>query len=130
MLNLTDVLGWGSLDVKALEDYIKTAEKFKISSDDIKEDIRSYEGDATDINYWFYSTITLIFYEVMREIRVIAEKNGDAELIDKTEYLENNFDPFINYMDSWFGNCLDDIDFNQGKEEILNDVIEKLREDD
>lgn len=127
MLNLTDVLGWGYLDVKALEDYIEVAKKFDIYPEDIKEDIKGYDGDVTDINAWFYSSITLIFYEIRDELK---KSTDDGELLEKIEEMEDNFNPFINYMDSWFNNFLDDIDFNQDKEKILKDVIKKLREDD
>jgi hypothetical protein len=127
MLNLTDVLGWGYADIEALEEYIEIAKKFDIFPDDIIEDIKSYEGDVTDISTWFYSSITLIFYEIIDELE---KSTDDSDLLEKIQKLRDNFDPYINYMDSWFNNCLDDIDFNQDREKILEDVIEKLREDD
>ena len=128
-LNLKNILGWGYSDIEALKSYIKIAEKFNIYPEDIKEDIREYQGDATDINSWLYSVISAIFYKITQEIREIANENKDTELLERIDELENEFNPFINYMDSWFSNFLDNIDFNQDKQKILNDIIEELRED-
>jgi uncharacterized coiled-coil DUF342 family protein len=131
MLDLTDVLGWGSLDIEKLEEYLKIAKKFGVTIDDIREEIQETfrysageEGDIADINNWFYVAIHEIFYAIMDEVRNVTE---DEEILKKIEELENNFNPYINYMDSWFNNLLDEIDFTKDKEEIIEEVIRELR---
>lgn len=126
MLDLTDILGWGSLDVEKLEEYLEIAQKFNIDIYDIREDIKGYGGDITDINSWFYSVINFIFNNVMDEVE---KSTDDKTILEKVDELRNNFSPYINYMDSWFDNFLDNIDLNQDKENIIKDVIKYLQEE-
>lgn len=134
MLNLSNVMGWGSLDVDALKKYILIANEFGIDIEDVKEDMSSYEGDILDINNWFYSTISLTFYSIMEGLGEYVQDNIEDEdvvdfLLDKIEELKDNFSPFINYLDSWYNNILDNIDLTQEADNIFNDIVQEMYED-
>lgn len=134
MLNLSNVMGWGSLDVDALEKYILIANEFGIDIEDVKEDMSNYEGNVLDINNWFYSTISLTFYSIMEGLGEYVQDNIEDEdvvdfLLDKIEELKDNFSPFINYLDSWYDNILDNIDLTQEVDNIFNDIVQEMYED-
>ena len=133
-LSLTDVLGWAYLDIQELEKNMEICEGFGIYADDIKDDIQGYNGDATDINNWIYSAISLSFYHVINETRGHIEANDDYndiadDLLYLIDELENNFSPFINYMDSWYNNILDEIDLTQAIDLVIDEIIYILKDE-
>ena len=136
-LSIVDLMGWGFLDVEELERRVEVAENFGVEIDEIKEGIEEFSNDNTaflDINNWIYSTMTLTFNEVMRGLEQYIEetpKNMEdliieerEEIKNKIEELKDNFSPFINCIDSWYDNLLDNIDLTRHTEEVYNDIID------
>ena len=130
-LTVCNVLDWGSMDVAKLEEYVNIAEKWNIDIDAIKNYIENNGDKLSDINAWFYSTISLIFYNIMDRVQdyINIELEEEADLLmEKWQKVQNEFAPFINYLDSWFGNFFDEIDLIGNEEEIIKEIIERLRE--
>ena len=124
-INLMNVLDWGSGDITALERYLTIADLWGISIYDIADTIEFTNGDKTKINDWFYTVIELIFSTVMKEVQEVH-----PELETKIEKLNDNFLPFINYLDSWFNNFLDDVELYDEKEKVIAEIAERLVEED
>lgn len=133
MLDLSGMFNWGYLDVDFLEDCMRIAEKFGIYSDDVRNDISNYCGDVTDINSWIYSTMSLTFYAIMDRLVKYIEYYIDDE--DKKEYLlsevdelRDNLDIYVNCLDSFYNNVLDDVDLSKDVDDICEDIINILLE--
>lgn len=123
--SLEYLFGWGYRDIEKLEELLEAAEKFNIYPDEILEDIREIENDPTDINSWIYSTMSLLFYKIMDEVeKEIYDKN----IIKKVEKIREEFSPYVNAMDSWFNNFLDEINLQNTKDVIIEEVINALKE--
>ncbi|SDG32110.1 hypothetical protein SAMN04244560_02145 [Thermoanaerobacter thermohydrosulfuricus] len=121
--SLEYLFGWGYRDIEKLEELLEAAEKFNIYPDEILEDIKEIENDPTDINSWIYSTMSLLFYKIMDEVeKEIYDKN----IIKKVEKIREEFSPYVNAMDSWFNNFLDEIDLQKDKNEIIEEVIKAI----
>jgi len=123
MIDLTDVLDWGSLDINALEKRISEAEKIGVTLDDIKDYVEDLEN-KTDINTWIYATLNCIF---QKTCDLLKEEFPEKESI--IESWEDDYSPFINYLDSWQNNELDEIDFdsNNWKEELISILNERYQ---
>ena len=123
MLDLTDVLNWGGLDISALENRISEAEKIGVTLDDIKDNVDEF-GNRTNINYWFDAVLSCIF---QKTCNLLKEEFPEKEFIIKS--WEDDYSPFINYLDSWHNNELDEIDFdeNNWKEELLSLLDKKYQ---
>ena len=124
---LKELLRCGSRDLDKFGDMMATADNFDISIYDIIENTNS---TGIEINALLNSIITLIFYKVMDLIEDSIdeydekyEKNEDnkndkdhtfnaEKLVQKVNKIRNDFNPYIDYMDSFFDNNLDDIDLN------------------
>ena len=116
MLSLSNVLGWMSGDVNSLECWLKKAEKLDISVDDISDQIENNGCNKTDINSWFYVTIESIFYRFLNDFKKWTKKKypliyDGCGVEDLIYDFECDFNPYINYLDSWFNNELDNYDF-------------------
>jgi len=120
-LNLYDVLDWAYLDVEKLEWYLEIASRLGISIDDVKEEIEEFNGDTSNINNWFYAVIELIFWNVTNKL---FEQTDDENLKYEIETMQDNFSPYINYMDSWFDNDLDNIDWDNV--DNLDEAVDEL----
>lgn len=112
---------------------IETAEHWGVEIFEIREDIKSYDGDITDVNSWFHSTISLTFYKVLEGLEEFIEENIEDEeenslAIEKLEELRDDFSPFINYLDSWFNNILDEIDLTEDHEEVFKAITKAFLE--
>lgn len=125
-MDFGELLGWGSLDMDKLDYYLGIATMFDVDIEEIRRFIKDIEGDMTDINTWLFATVNCAFYAIMNAVR--DEIEGDEELEEKIQELIDNFDPFINYMDTWFNNILDDVNFDNSKTEVIQEIIEKLKE--
>ncbi len=124
-------MGWGYLDVETLERYVKDLEKVGGDIEDAKEFVEDIGADNTEINHWFYAVIDRIFYLVLdkarEEVEKIESEDEKEDLKSKLKDLEDNFSPYTNYMDSWFNNCLDGIDFE--RDDYVEQLIKLLKED-
>ncbi len=122
MINLTDVLDWGNIDVEFLNNRI---DEFEINTDDIVGEIESMGGDKTEINSWIYST----FYIAANNFLDKVEEFADAR---ELEFERNNveIDIFCNYLDSFLnGKVLNsDIDIMDYSDENLKSFIDKVNE--
>ena len=127
--NLVSVLlGCGVRDLNLLNELLGVAEKFEINIDDVVEETREL-FNKVEFNELVYILMEHIFNAVMDEVEQYAEETEDKKLLQRVEDLRDNFSPFLNYIDSHFNNLLDEVDFEQSRDEIIRDVIEKLRED-
>ena len=124
MLTITDVTNWGELDITALEQWIGRYAKFlwdgdkRTAIDCIKNALIVEHGSIpTDINLWFYATITLTFHQITNIIK--HTNRMDRELFQNIKKLEQNFSPDANALASSFNNCFDYINFEQPREEVL-----------
>lgn len=113
---LTDLFGWGYRDVETLQELLEFADRLGIAStfDSPAEFIKDSGLDPMDINSWIYAVMNEIMLDLSDDIR---DEYGD-DVADRMM----EFNPYINYMDSWFNNCLDrlwksewhgDIDFDE-----------------
>lgn len=123
--SLEYLFGWGYRDIEKLEELLEAAEKFNIYPDEILEDIREIENDPTDINSWIYSTMSLLFYKIMDKVE---KTTYDKNIIKKVEKIREEFSPYVNAMDSWFNNFLDEINLQNTKDVIIEEVINALKE--
>lgn len=123
--SLEYLFGWGYRDIEKLEELLEAAEKFNIYPDEILEDIREIENDPTDINSWIYSTMSLLFYKIMDKVE---KATYDKNIIKKVEKIREEFSPYVNAMDSWFNNFLDEINLQNTKDVIIEEVINALKE--
>ena len=124
-MNFNDLLttNYGSLDIDHLNGYLETAEKLGIDEQDIHFEIESlgYEHKQVmeDINIYYYATISSIFYKYLRLVEEWLESDYPEAYEKIKEWLENerdNFSPFINCLDSWYNNILDEIDIDNTEE--------------
>ena len=135
MLNLTDILEWGYFDIKELNTRMEQASTWDIYNTDIIDYIEGINGDKTNINTWIYSTINLTFYKVIEALRehIVDAIDGEDEQLQDIEYyidnLEDEFSPYINYMDSWYSNILDNIDLDNKRDRILDDLLYEIKQD-
>ena len=135
MLNLTDILEWGYFDIKELNTRMEQASTWDICNTDIIDYIEGINGDKTDINTWIYSTINLTFYKVIEALRehIVDTMDAEDERLQDIEYyidkLEDEFSPYINYMDSWYSNILDNIDLDNKRDRILDDLLYEIKQD-
>ena len=135
MINLTDILEWGYFDIKELNTRMEQASTWDIYNTDIIDYIEGINGDKTNINTWIYSTINLTFYKVIEALRehIVDAIDGEDEQLQDIEYyidnLEDEFSPYINYMDSWYSNILDNIDLDNKRDRILDDLLYEIKQD-
>ncbi len=131
MLTVRDITNWGNSDIATLENWIGVYAKLIGDKYDhraisfIKSAIAiEHEFPVTEINTWYHTTLTLIFYHITTNIKRTHKDN--AELMSSVIKLEQNFSPYINALASSFSNCFDYIDFEKPSEEILKQVITSL----
>lgn len=120
-LDLTNVLGWGILDIQFLEGII---EKYDIDTDDIKEDVEGYSEVVTDINRWVYSTFRLAADKFLNAVQTYADNNSIEFNKDDIEVKV-----FVNYLDSFLnGKKLNsDTDIADLSDENLKSYLEWLK---
>jgi len=121
-LNLTTVLGWGSLDVEFLENLISDN---KLDTDEILDEIESIEGDKTEINTWIFISLQMSAYNFLNDVEYYAENNNIKFDIDAIDV-----DPFVNYLDSFLnGNKLNsEIDISDHSDENIADYLKWLND--
>lgn len=122
------LLNCGVRDLNLLDELLGVAEKFEINIDDVIEKTREL-FNKVEFNELVYILMEHIFNAVMDEVEQYAGETEDKKLLKQVKDLRDNFSPFLNYIDSWFNNLLDEVDLEQSRDEIIRDVIEKLRED-
>lgn len=115
ILTVPDVMGWSEVDTLALTKWLNAyanllGRKKEVQAVQVVRNALVLEGDfpALDINRWFYTVISLIFYEMLSILR-----DYDTTKHTNLEQLEKSFSPSINHAASRLNNCLDGIDFEQ-----------------
>ena len=131
MLTIRDITNWGNSDIAALENWISIYARLLGDKYDhraitcIKSAIAiEHEFPVTEINTWYHTTLTLIFYQI--NINIKRTHKDNAELMGDIRKLEQNFSPYINALASSFSNCFDYIDFEKTSEEIVKQVVNSL----
>lgn len=124
MLTLTDILGWGSLDVKFLEGLIDDADDLGIYIDDIMDGVEGWEGDKTNINHVIRETMYLInntvFDNMLKE--VTKERERLYTLIEDNRECEI----YTNYLDSHYQNFLDNVSDPSDTKECLRQFLQEV----
>lgn len=106
---LYKLLNWGSSDVPKLLKYLNACEKLRIDMDQLHDAIDGLEMNKIDMNTWFYAAIDTLFHNIVSHLQSDYELTDDE--ISYIHRMEDNFGPYINYLDSWFDNIFDEIDF-------------------
>ncbi len=134
-IDLTDVLGWGYLDIKELSKYMNIAINFDIQPCDIKEEVEELFPTTAhqDINQWFYCYLSRIFYTFIPKLDDWIKDNYPLiyerkYIEDELKYLEGNFNPLINCLDSWFNNFLDEL-YPRDSDECYREALKLLLKD-
>jgi hypothetical protein len=129
-VTVANILGWGSLDIKWLEKKFALAQHFGIGPDMVKESIE--DNDLTDINVWINQLLDDLFNQVTDQFEeYIIDTYSEEEqepILEKLETLKQEFNPIINYMDSWFNNLMDEVDFEKSEDDIFEDIKKRLEE--
>jgi len=127
---LVDILGWGYLDAKKLKEYFDIAKLYDIEVSDIRENIQDDGYNISDINQWFYYTIRSIYFDFCSEFQEYTEKeypliHKNFRIEEALQEAQDDFNPYINYLDSWFSNELDEMDLGN-KEESFKSYLKVL----
>jgi len=120
LLNISEI---GYLDLKELSLWDNAIRKFEYDFSYIDE-IESIGFDKIDTNTYFYVVIDRLFNLICQELE--ENINLSREEKKSLENLKDNFNPFINCLDSWFNNVFDELDLSLSKEEILNNAKKLL----
>ena len=114
---LTQLLDCGPADLEKLKEIITKGEKWgAIDWYDVK-DMLSLKRDPPKFNQVMYA----IMYSIM--------DNLTSELSEEEkEMLMEDFEPYVNYLDSYFNNCLDLLDENSTRDEAIKCLKDMLAE--
>lgn len=113
-VNLTSVLGWGYLDIKALESWAEDCRAWGVDIDDIAEEIENECPEMlNEINEWFYMAMS----RLLGEITSCLHEHGLDELAD---WLSENNDTHVNYMCSMFDGNLCQYNLKEEAQDIDN----------
>ena len=111
-LLLTELLECGYSDLKVIVDLMDMMENLRVRADmtDVFNTAKDVSGrGGVDFNALVYALMSTIFYDLISDLPDDVKKR-----------LKNKFDPFINYLDSYFNiECLDYYD-GESREEILD----------
>ena len=132
-LTVCDVMGWQAEDVYALNIWLEAYANL-LGRDQEEKAVNcirnalavASEFPVTDINQWFHTAISIIFYELALILKQDEAYSGHATLHGKLRQLEQAFAPSINCAASSFNNCFDQIDFEQDRESIVRQAITLL----
>ena len=110
---LTALLECGYRDLERLEEFLRIAKELNINIDldGIIWELKDEEINI-DLNMIMFKVMETIVYDL-------------AEELNKVEEAQEKFNPFLNYLDSWFNNDLDEL---IGREEITREEALKLME--
>ena len=104
-----------------ITDYISVADIFDEEAiGNVLYDIESYDGNKRDINNWIYSAKSLTFYSILELIRNYTDEN---DILSELVRLEEDFSPFVNYLDSHFNNIIDQVDLKASQQEIIDQTF-------
>lgn len=127
-----ELIPMGYLDLVALNKYVKLGKKFNYNFVEyVREDLEeqgeiNFFNNVDFTNKLFYVVIDNCFKQILFHLRI----NETKEEAKKFNQLEENFNPFINALDSWFNNCFDDLDFDLNKEDIIKQARELINKKD
>lgn len=124
VLTVCDVMGWQKEDVYALNIWLEAYANL-LGSNQEEKSIRCVRNalalecgfPADDINQWFHTVISLIFYDLLHILK--QHKVTKATL----KKLEKSFSPNINFAASSFNNDFDAIDFKQERDFIIAQAL-------
>ncbi len=123
----------GSADIEYLESLIDTAQKLGIDFEDIKEHINEFveelSSKPSDVNTWIYCVHYMIFYKVIDEANSITNDfpyTIESIIRGILDGMSDDFSPYINYLDSSFGNLLDDVNLDQSLEDVAEDLVNEI----
>jgi hypothetical protein len=129
ILKVQHVMGWQDEHVAALTGWINAYANLLGTDQEEKaiDCIRTamaLEGEypPLDINRWFYTVLSLIFYE-LAGILCKNERTANSKLLQK---MQKQYAPETDFAASCFGNCFDEIDFEQQREAIIEEAIQIL----
>jgi len=115
---LMSILECGIQDLDKMEEILSKAENWlvDIDFDDVIENAKDL--GRIDFNTILYAIMENIVYDLVEDIE-------DEKIREK---ILDNFNPFLNYLDSYFNNCLDELDEKSTREEAIKCLIEEVEE--
>ena len=125
-----DLFDCGVMDLEKFIKLYKLCEKFGITMDEVK-DFMNEVGIKCNLNGFIYAMLSLLNDKIFsREIPRYIRENGTLTsqlkdtLNELCDFYIDEFNPIVNYMDSWFNNCLDEFIWNTD-DLTRRDIIEK-----
>ena len=119
---LEAILDGGSRDIQFFINKVKTFEKigFDIDFDEMKDLIEDIEDNTANINSWIEALMRVV-------IDQITAKLNDRGYEDVAEKLNDEFSPYLNFLDSWFNiECLDEAEDTK-MEDLIKCIIKEVR---
>ena len=118
-----EIVKGGSLDIERLEDWCNRAAKLGITIEEASDFIDGIGFDKAEVNAWFYAFISLMFERLIEDIIAMFDSKKIKRACEK---LKDKFSPYINYLDSWFNNSFDEIDWDMDKDNIICQAVKLI----
>lgn len=109
---LTSILNCGTRDLDKLEELINNYENLDGEFDEIMD----YVKDLGEISFGTiaYAAMSLTMEKITENMRKAVKefvnKNEQQKYLKAIEKFENDFNPYIDYLDTFYNNFLDEID--------------------
>lgn len=130
---LAEMFDWGWSDVEHLMEMFNALDNMDISYGEIRESIEETESKLIDINSWIYFGYDRINREIFDAVieRLNNTEEVDEDLLRLAQDKIENFEPFINCLDSHFNNLLDNQYFCDItlEDDFISLVIKELNEE-
>ena len=112
---LTTILDCGIQDIDKLLNLITDYENLGGDIEDVNDYIK-YPGVTISFGTITFAVMNLMMNQITdymeKSVEEYVKQSKKEKYIDKIEEIRENFDPYINYMDSWYNNHLDEIDLD------------------
>ena len=112
--------GWKPLDVEFLD---KKIEELGLEEGEVKDYVKNNELDSSEINSYIYAAL-----EMGASSFIDKAKEFAPEKEEKIDNFEANI--YVNYMDSGFDSCLEELDLTDYSEENLSRFLSEISADD
>ena len=119
---LMSILKCGYRDLEKLNVVLGIADELDLNIDNIMKYTEEINEGKINFNALMYSAMQLIINEIADRI---SEEYEDGEIANK---LRDNFNPYVNYMDSWFNiEALDSWDSEDDISKNIKRVYEEVK---
>lgn len=118
---LTTLLGCGIADIDKMSQLMSELEDVGGSFEDALSTYTTEEGvKFGDIAYACMNETNFVLAMLMQRAELITEQQA--------EKIRDDFEPFINYLDTWYNNKIDELSFDGTPEEIAKRYYELIKE--